>query len=370
MKKTRFLEQAVGVFFLAILAGLTSCGFGGGVPVTDLTDSRLDFLSPSEHDLASGSICSKEDATNATDEIKELNLVDCDSAHTHELYMVTRRFLAADPDLADVYPGVDSLRDFALSECTGGAISVLGKPISSTQFRLSYLFPNMDTWNDKQTGALHRSALCFLVHPGRDNNGEELPDLTTHAQDLCNASSHLSTMHSRFSIAQIVSDEELFGVSKSELIVTEKGFGDFFWLTPNRGAQEVLKLPYSVAVKVLRENNEGETEESELFIASPTIVEYGFSGLDERDLLGISDKIGEPLAFSILRNTESNENIDAGNRYWLEIELSGAAANSSSLPFVDRLSLDINFVRASDIHHTYATAETEEQHSFCYPNKS
>ena len=87
-------------------------------------------------------------------------------------------------------------------------------------------------------------------------------------------------------------------------------------------------------------------------------------------MLGISDKIGEPLAFSILRNTESNENIDAGSRYWLEIELSGPAAKSSSLAFVDRLSLDINFVRASDIHHTYATAETEEHNSFCYPNKS
>lgn len=80
-------------------------------------------------------------------EVSELPVVDCNLAHTHEIFEVV---INGD----DLYPGFDALEESALTACLGAFEDYVGVSPFDSSLLYSWLVPTLDSWNregDRET---------------------------------------------------------------------------------------------------------------------------------------------------------------------------------------------------------------------------
>ena len=85
--------------------------------------------------------------------VKRLPVVDCSTAHTHEIYSVVAW------DKGDVFPGTEALDTFAQTSCVRDFEPYVGVSTFDSTLTFTWLTPTLDSWNNHKD----KNVLCVLA---------------------------------------------------------------------------------------------------------------------------------------------------------------------------------------------------------------
>jgi hypothetical protein len=94
------------------------------------------------------------------EEVEELPLVDCEQAHTHEIFA---KLEYVPPDsttgtTSDLYPGKDAIERFAEGACLREFEPFVGISFFDSELYYSWIVPSLEGWNDEDD----RDVLCVI----------------------------------------------------------------------------------------------------------------------------------------------------------------------------------------------------------------
>lgn len=93
-------------------------------------------------------------------EVERLPIIDCEIAHTHEIYATV------DYEEQSVFPGVEVLGEFAQVACLEAFEPFVGTSAFDSSLSYTWLVPTLGSWNDRDD----REVLCVLA----SRDGSEL----------------------------------------------------------------------------------------------------------------------------------------------------------------------------------------------------
>jgi len=139
----RFLAATICSLILAACGGASSepssaTDESDGASASEAAATAGTGETISVFDLSTGQCFDAPDA----DIIEEVELIDCASPHTYEIYAAINH--SAGPN--DAYPGDEEIAAFAEDECRTAFEPFVGLDYDSSELFIFYLHPTADTW--------------------------------------------------------------------------------------------------------------------------------------------------------------------------------------------------------------------------------